>query len=118
MAENPGRHREVLYAAVAQLVERKPEELRVGGSIPPGGTKIWDHSSVGQNAGLSRRKSRVQVSLVPLDYSGVPELVAGGGLLIRCLNKGRRWFESNLQSYGSAPELVEPGRSVKPFPSG
>ena len=25
-------------AAVAQQVERKPEELRVGGSIPPGGT--------------------------------------------------------------------------------
>lgn len=27
------------YAAVAQLVERKPEELRVRGSIPLGGTK-------------------------------------------------------------------------------
>lgn len=27
-----------LLAAVAQLVERRPEEPRVGGSIPPGGT--------------------------------------------------------------------------------
>ena len=38
--ESPsGRHFVVSYASVAQLVEQGTENPRVGGSIPPGGTK-------------------------------------------------------------------------------
>ena len=36
-APHPGRH--YFYASVAQLVEQGTENPRVGGSIPPGGTK-------------------------------------------------------------------------------
>ena len=42
-----------LYGTVAQLVERKPEELRVGGSFPSGPT-IWKCPIIGYWPSLER----------------------------------------------------------------
>lgn len=51
--------------SVAQLVEHRPEESGVEGSNPSGYTK--SSSSVGQNACLSRKRSRVRVpSTLPI----------------------------------------------------
>jgi len=36
------------------VVEREPEELRVGGSIPSSGTIQWPASRHGEDASLSR----------------------------------------------------------------
>ena len=60
MREDGGFNHNATLASVAQQVEQKTENLRVGSSILSGGT-IWTLSSVGESSRLITDRSQVRV---------------------------------------------------------